>query len=59
MISKPGQMEGKQVWIDILKKQYSSAFEAAEMYGLSATQWDDFADVTRAKTVRLPSSVSL
>lgn len=47
VISKPGLTAGKSVWIDILKSQYSSAAEAAEMYGVSASKWDDFADVTQ------------
>ncbi len=42
IISKPDLTEGKRVWIDILKKQYVSAAEAGDMYGLSILDWSDF-----------------
>jgi hypothetical protein len=46
IICKPGLTVGKRVWLDILKKQYPSAVQAAEMYGPSATEWNEFAEVT-------------
>ena len=46
IISKPGMTKGKSAWIDILKEQYPSAAGAADMYGLSAADWNDFGDVT-------------
>lgn len=47
IISKPNMTRGKQVWIDILKQQYPTAVEAAEMYGVKATDWNEFAGVTQ------------
>ncbi|MDE0865274.1 MAG: hypothetical protein OSA98_15900 [Rubripirellula sp.] len=47
IISKPGMTRGKQVWIDILKKQYPTAVDAAKTYGLKATDWNEFADLTQ------------
>jgi hypothetical protein len=47
IISKPGLTQGKKVWIDILKQQYSTAEEAANMYGVNASDWSDFGEVTQ------------
>ncbi len=45
IISKPGLTNGKRAWVDVLKKQYPTAAEAAEMYQLDASDWTDLHEV--------------
>lgn len=46
IISKPGLTPGKQAWIDVLKKQYPTAAEAAAMYQLDVSDWSGFGEIT-------------
>ena len=43
IISKPGATEGKGIWLDILKRNYSTAAEAGANYGIEATGWRELA----------------
>ena len=42
ILARPGKTAGKDVWVDILKGQYTSAAKAGDMYGLAVSSWDDF-----------------
>jgi len=46
IINVEGITKGKEIWLDILKKQYSGAEEAARNYQLKVSSWDDLATVS-------------
>jgi len=41
--SQPAGTAGKQAWIDLLKSRHASPAEAAAVYGLGASSWDQLA----------------
>jgi hypothetical protein len=46
LINVNGMNKAKKVWLDILKKHYSSAEEAAQNYGVEMEEWDDIASIS-------------
>lgn len=46
IIKKPGLTEGKRVWMKILQSHYTSPADAADMYGVRMTNWEDVGQIT-------------